>query len=198
MADVTSPLKPPRGDVARIDRIRDNVGVERMYDALLPHLSTRKRLPVEDIAEALDTSVSTTRRLLHSLPLQDIGNLSSVGQRATLGTALEKPQEVVIPSIQHHRGCYLTNVESEALVKLIDSRAHNKQGIGMSSIRQFAADLRAQRLLLSRVALPSTTWYYDFKREWLDKDFRPLKSVAKDYKRANAGVGLILSSSSAS
>ena len=39
---------------------------------------------------------------------------------------------------------------------------------------------------MSSVPPPGRTWYYDFKREWLDKDFRPLKSVAKDYKRANA------------
>ena len=34
--------------------------------------------------------------------------------------------------------------------------------------------------------MPSKSWYYEFKRTWLDKDFRPLTSVAEEHKRANA------------
>ena len=41
-------------------------------------------------------------------------------------------------------------VELEALVQLIDTRAHNHHAIGMSSIRQYAGNMRAQRKLALR------------------------------------------------
>ena len=160
-----------------------------MYSALYPLVATPSpgKLPrIRDTADALDTDVATAWRVRNSLPLKDISNMSFAGRRAALLAAVETPEKVVIPSISSHHQLYLNHTECEALVKLIDTRAHNRQGIGMTGIRQYAADLRAQRLLQYRVKVPSKSWYYEFKRTWLDKDFRPLTSVAKEHKRANA------------
>ena len=106
------------------------------------------KLPrIRDTADALDTDVATAWRVRNSLPLKDISNMSFARRRAALLAAVETPEKVVIPSICSHHQLYLNNMECEALVKLIDTRAHNRQGIGMTGIRQYAADLRAQRLL---------------------------------------------------
>ena len=189
MSATPSPLKPPAGDVRRITRIRENIGTENMYNALFPLVATpspAKRPPVRHTATALGTDLATAWRVRNSLPLEEISNMSFAGRRATLLAAVETPEKVVIPSILPHHHFYLNQVESEALVKLIDTRAHNNQGIGKTGIRQYAADLRAQRLLQPRVPLPSKSWYYEFKRLWLDDDFRPLRSKAKELKRAAA------------
>ena len=56
----------------------------------------------------------------------------------------------------------------------------------MFRIRQFAADLRATRLQMGRVELPSERWFYSWIQQWLSNSFRPLKSISKEHKRASA------------
>jgi hypothetical protein len=185
MSALPSPLKPPPRDINRIVRLRDELGAENLYDALFPLLSGDKAPTVRALASALHTSPSTAWKMKHSLPLCDITNLSHAEMRATLRAAVESPQLVVVPSVHPAPHQYLTNIELEALVQLVDARAHNKQAIGMSAIRQYAADLRAQRLKKERVQLPSRSWYYQFERAWL-KDFRRLTPTPREFKRANA------------
>ena len=130
-------------------------------------------------------SVSTAWKLTNSLPLSDIGNQSRFNQHGSIRDIVESPQKVVTPSVHPSPNQYLTNVESEALVQLIDTRAHNKQAMGMTSIRQYAADMKALRLHENRVTLHSRSWYYAFTRQWL-QNFRELRPASREYKRANA------------
>ena len=180
-----SPLKPPPKDVNRIVRMREELGSENLYNALAPLLSTGKAPSTRTLAASLKCAHSTAWLMKNSLPLHDISNMSHVAQRAALRAVVESPEKVVVPSIHHARHQYLTNVETEALVQLIDERAHNKQAIGKSSIRQYAADMRAQRLKVERVKLPSSTWYRQFERTSL-QGFRRLTPAPKEHKRANA------------
>lgn len=182
------PLAPPVLDVKRIVRLREKVGQENLYDALSPLVMANtddKPLTVRKLAAALNVATGTAWKLKQSLPLADISNLSHAGRRAALRNIVASPQKVVTPSIHPTRKQYLTNIEIDTLVQLIDARAHNQQAIGMSGIRQYAADMRAVRLKVERVDLPSRTWYYDFEKRWLTA-FRPLKPTPREYKRASA------------
>lgn len=162
MPSSASPLRPPPQDINRIVHIRQQLGKENMYDALAPLVLASKPPTVRALAASLQVSSTTAWKLRNSLPLSDISNLSRVNQRAVLRDIVEAPHAVITPSVHPARHQYLTNIELEALVQLIDARAHNQQAIGMSSIRQYAADMRAQRLKVARVRLPSKTWYREF------------------------------------
>lgn len=186
MATVASPLKPPPADINRIVRARDVLGTENLYDALAPLVLHDKPPSVRALAASLNVAVGTAWKLKKSLPLADISNQSHVMRRATLRDIITSPQKIVTPSVHPAPHQYLTNVETEVLVQLIDTRAHNQHAIGMSGIRQYAADLRAQRLRVARVELPSRSWYYNFEQRHLKESFRPLKPAAREYKRANA------------
>lgn len=184
MSQTASPLKPPPADIKRIVRLRDKVGADKLYDALYSLVTDENTLSCRTLGDTLEIGHTTAWKLTSSLPLKDISNMSHAGKRAALHDAIESPEKMVVPSVHPAPNQYLTNVESEALVQLIDIRAHNRRAIGKSAIRQYAADLRAQRLGI-RVALPSTRWYYNFERDWL-QHCRPLKPTAKEHKRASA------------
>ena len=168
-----SPLTPPARDVQRIVRIHEHLGEEKMYSALIPLVLADKRPTVRVLANALDVAKGTAWKLKNSLPLQDISNLLRTGRRAALRAIVTAPHQAVTLSIHPSLKQYLTIVEQEALVQLIDARAHNHYAIGKSGIRQFAADIRAQRLKVARCRLPSSSRYYQFERDWLKPHFRP-------------------------
>ena len=185
MPSSASPLRPPPHDINRIVRVRDQLGKENLYNALSPIVLSPKPPTVRALATSLKVSPTTAWKLQKSLPLSDISNMSRLGQRAALRDIVEAPHAVVTPSVHPAPHQYLTNIEMEALVQLIDARAHNQQAVGMSSIRQYAADMRAQRLQVHRVDLPSKSWYREFAKRWLG-GYRVLKPAPREFKRANA------------
>ena len=182
-----SPLKPPPHDVNRIIRLREKLGKENLYVALAPFvLADKDKMPsARELAVTLQVAPTTAWKVQKSLPLQDISNLNRVEKRVALRSIVETPEKVITPSIHPSPKQWLNNIESELLVQLVDQRAHNKQAIGMCAIRQYAADLRAMRMNVPYVRLPSKSWYRHFVDTWL-KEFRTLKPTPREYKRATA------------
>ena len=179
-----SPAKATSGDVRRINRIRDTLGVDGMVDALSPLLTPEKRAPIRAIAHALKTPVSTAWKVVRSLPLEDVTNLAHAQQRALLRKAVVEPAACLVPSIRPANNQYLLNTEEDALVTLISERAINEASIGRSPVRRIAAEMRSMRLQ-REVAPPSKRWYQNFRNRHRDV-FKQVRAEVKEFARADA------------
>jgi hypothetical protein len=179
----------PARSVLRVERVcaampRGAAGVADVLIQLIePGRGTGKTVTVRQTAQRLGQSVSTTWRMLKSLPLADISNTSHSRQRVVLQNVIAKPASFLPAVVRPKSATYLNCVQEELLIDVIRKRAENEQAIGMSAILQIASDIRSAEKQIP-VLPPGRDWYAAFRER--HDEFKSLKATKKEYKRADA------------